>query len=285
MNPGTVSKILWHFTGGPEWNVDLNKQNTKPKDQLQAYKILKQILHSKHLKLSSYDEHVKIVIPKISYYDWKEKKKIIRENVRKKITSSKVVCLADIPLQHLGYHAETYEKFAIGFHREAALKSNFNPVFYTLDTSNIVNSIYSGVESVNSIDFDKISSAIEDIESEVGKIQNIIEESKINDYDADDIISSVQDIHFEIDGFVSSKKDTLNSFANFVAFVKTFEVKQFNSIYCEREWRSLKQFNFQTDDIAMIVLPKMNGYYEDLINSKLIPNNIPIIPWEDIIEH
>ncbi|WP_170061738.1 hypothetical protein [Nonlabens arenilitoris] len=44
MNPGTVSKILWHFTGGPLWNEILNKQENQPKPVELSYDILIKIL-------------------------------------------------------------------------------------------------------------------------------------------------------------------------------------------------------------------------------------------------
>jgi hypothetical protein len=39
--------------------------------------------------------------------------------------------LADIPVAHLSYHAHRYGKAAIGFHRDAAIREGFHPVFYT----------------------------------------------------------------------------------------------------------------------------------------------------------
>jgi hypothetical protein len=39
--PGTVSKILWHFTGGPTWNDKTKKQNTSPKPSKNAYRNVK----------------------------------------------------------------------------------------------------------------------------------------------------------------------------------------------------------------------------------------------------
>jgi len=39
ITPGTVSKILWHFTGGPTWNTEKEKQNTTPKPANDAYEV------------------------------------------------------------------------------------------------------------------------------------------------------------------------------------------------------------------------------------------------------
>ena len=36
-SPGTVSKILWHFTGGPRWNDVEKRQEKEPKSIEEAY--------------------------------------------------------------------------------------------------------------------------------------------------------------------------------------------------------------------------------------------------------
>ena len=90
--PGTVSKILWHFTGGPTWNEKKKKQNTSPKPSKDAYKNLISILESKELRVGTYKETVKIIIPKRRRFDFKTKQTIIEENVPVEITSSSV-CL------------------------------------------------------------------------------------------------------------------------------------------------------------------------------------------------
>lgn len=286
MNPGTVSKILWHFTGGPEWDIKLNKQKGEPKPNPKAFEILNAILKSRNLKLSSYNELIKVIIPKSFKYDRETRKRIEVKNVQKQINSSKVVCLADIPIQHLAYHAQRYGKFAIGFHRESAIKNEFNPVFYSLSNTKVVNSIYSGFTTINEIDADQIKDELDDIES---SIYDAIDEIQNNeDYDNSidiDISGNVSAINNEVDDIILAKDQVLESLEDFVAFVKTFEESEMNSIYCEREWRSLKQFNFNYEDIAMIILPRQNGYFQKLIASGLIPTNIPIVPWEDIIEH
>lgn len=75
MNPGTVSKILWHFTGGPIWNEALNKQAEDPKPMELANEILLKILDSKQLRISNYSEVVKVLIPEISVWNQKERKR------------------------------------------------------------------------------------------------------------------------------------------------------------------------------------------------------------------
>jgi hypothetical protein len=42
---GTVSKILWHFTGPPRWNDITREQENHPKPAIEAYQNLQLILH------------------------------------------------------------------------------------------------------------------------------------------------------------------------------------------------------------------------------------------------
>jgi hypothetical protein len=78
----------------------------------------------------------------------------------------------------------------------------------------------------------------------------------------------------------------------FLAFVKTFEEDQFPTIYCEREWRATEVFRFTPADVAMIVLPRdveALPFYEEFVSAAEttlgLPRSIPIVPWEDLIEH
>jgi len=64
---GTVSKILWHFTGGPNWDKNNNRQYSEPKKFNEAFEILKAIIISKELKLSKYNEIVKVSIPEFKF--------------------------------------------------------------------------------------------------------------------------------------------------------------------------------------------------------------------------
>ena len=128
---GTVSKILWHFTGGPKWDTKNNRQLKELKKFDEAYDILKKIINTKHLKMSDYQEVVKVKVPKNIL---SKRNKILKPEyyLDKEIKASPICCLADIPIQHLNYHAERYGKFAIGFHRKSAIKNGFNPVFYII---------------------------------------------------------------------------------------------------------------------------------------------------------
>lgn len=108
--PGTVSRILWHFTGGPP--------ESKKTDE-EAYRALKSILETKSLRATA-REHVK------------QRHGGDGVDLVTKEETATVGCVAEIPIQHLGYHAERYGKFAIGFHRLGLYRAGFRPVIYAL---------------------------------------------------------------------------------------------------------------------------------------------------------
>lgn len=87
-------------------------------------------------------------------------------------------------------------------------------------------------------------------------------------------------------GVVDTARDELKKF---LAFVKTFKQKEFSTIYCEREWRSIKDFPFDLEDIAMIVVPKTEDLFkrfiEEIVPKVHLPRSVPVVPWEDLIEH
>jgi len=284
-SPGTVSRILWHFTGGPAWNEKEKKQNKEPKSAAQAYENLKGILESRELRVGNYKEIVRITIPERRTFNIKTRKVEIEKDARVELTSAPVCCLSDIPIAHLAYHAYRYGKFAIGYHRTAVLGRGFNPVFYTLQNKRIIRSIYEGYGQLESIDFGYINNAIQDIQSDVDEVQS--------EHDIDvDVSSAISDIEMNIDDVETYITDAKDSFKQFLAYIKTFEESEFGTIYCEREWRSTKTYSFEFDDVAMIVLPKKvgrNKYFDYFINRDMdrigIPRTIPVVPWEDLVEH
>jgi len=131
--PGTVSKILWHFTGGPLWDDNLSKQGTKLKPDDQAYEALKSILSSRELQVGKYKEIVKIILPIKHHYNIPTKTFDEIKDLPITINSRPVCCVTDIPIQHLAYPALRFGKMAIGFYREAIVRTGFNPVLYTLE--------------------------------------------------------------------------------------------------------------------------------------------------------
>lgn len=54
----------------------------------------------------------------------------------------------------------------------------------------------------------------------------------------------------------------------------------------------MRQYEFKIDDLAMIVLPKIvdkTQYYKNVVERLApnlgIPRRIPIVPWDDLVEH
>ena len=281
--PGTVSKILWHFTGGPKWNDKTKRQATTRKPPRDAYTNLRSILESRELRLGSYTETVRVVIPEKKIFNRDTRKFETKRNVPAKIDSAPVCCLSDIPAAHLGYHAYRYGEFAIGFHRKSVLRHGFNPVFYSLEHTGVVRSIYEGFSELEIVDPWGITSAAEEIESAVADIE---EEVEI------DVSSSLMEIESEAEFLADTVSSARESLREFVAFVKTFQENEFSTIYCEREWRALKSYEFSYEDLAMIVLPRRVGrttYFEDFIRTSAprlkLPRSVPIVPWEDFVEH
>jgi hypothetical protein len=286
LSPGTVSKILWHFTGGPTWNTKTKRQSKSPKPAAKAYKNLKSILRTKELRLGTYKEVVRVILPEHKKFNPETKKVEVKKNVPVHIESSSICCLSDIPAAHLRYHAYRYGKFAVGFHRNAIIRAGFNPVFYTLQDTPIVRSIYEGFSSLEFADPYVIRDAASSIESQVSDVE------VDNDYIDIDVSNEVYEIEYEVHSLETYISNARQSLEDFVAFVKTFDRSQFSTIYCEREWRSTRQYNFDINDVAMIVLPKAVGeiqYFKNFVEKvapKLkLPRRIPIVPWDDLVEH
>jgi len=281
--PGTVSKILWHFTGGPSWNEKERKQSTSPKPAAEAYKSLRSILQSQELRLGAYTEIVRVVIPEQRGFNRETGQVEVRRNVPATISAAPVCCLSDIPAARLGYHAYRYGKFAIGFHRSAAVWHGFNPVFYSLEHTGVVRSIYDGFSQLEIVDPSAIISAVDEIQQAVIDVEDKVEI---------DVGFQLLDIEAEagsLSDTVSAARETLREF---VAFVKTFQDDEFATIYCEREWRALKPYKFSYDDLAMIVVPRSVGkrkYFSDFVEEIAprlkLPRTVPIVPWEDLVEH
>jgi hypothetical protein len=284
-NPGTVSTILWHFTGGPKWNNEKNRQEKKPKPDADALNGLIGILTSGHLRLGGYREVVSVIVPKYRSYNLEKKKFITEKNKRVTIETSPVCCLADIPLMHLGYHANRYGKFAIGFHRDAAISAGFNPVFYTLENQQVVQNYQVANAKLRSIYvegiIDELESASSDLEGNISDL-NLRDEDAPPEVDFSSVASDLDSLKDDVEAIEESIGEALS-------FVKTFKKSEFSSIYCEREWRSLKQFDFTYDDVAFIVLPKKGGVHKKFVETYAktlkIPDTIPIVPWEYLLEH
>ncbi|EIR1601446.1 hypothetical protein NMR69_003586 [Vibrio cholerae] len=279
MRPGTVSKVLWHFTGGPKWDSTTSKQLDELKPVMSSYDALKSILTSTELRVGNYQEIVKVMLPEKRKYNFETHQDEIQKDVPITVKSMPVCCVADIPLQHLAYHAKRYGKIAIGFRREAILKAGFNPVMYTLHNSLLLNSIYAGYDAINDVDPTGIETEVESVSEEVDR--------KLEEHGIDDYID-FSGPEFEIKYAKKAQAKVENSYSQFLAYIKTFDSSEFDSIYCEREWRSTSNFSFSLDDIALIVLPaEQEGFdfYSDFLKTFTLPRNITVARWEDLVEH
>lgn len=277
--PGTVSKILWHFTGGPLWDDETNKQLKELKPAVDGYEALRAILASKKLRVGQYHEIVRIIVPEKRLYDLETKKIKILKDHPVTVKSKPVCCVADIPLQHIDYHSNRYGKIAIGFHRESIVKAGFNPVMYTLEDTSLLNSIYQGYSSVDDVYPDSAQSEIEFLQMEIDTL--------IDDNDLDECVDT-SNMSSELDWIEDAHNKINESFQNFLAYIKTFDTSEFDSIYCEREWRSTNNFAFTPDDIAIIVLPREQEgehFYERFLNEVDLPKSLTVACWEDLIEH
>ena len=280
--PGTVSKILWHFTGGPHWDTKTNKQLKKLKSATDGYSALKNIIKSKELRVGNYQEIFNVVVPKKRSYNLKTREIDILKDHLVTVKSKEVCCVADIPLQHIAYHSNRYGKIAIGFHRDSIIKAGFNPVFYTLEDTSLLNEIYEGHDSLD-------DASTFDAENEVDSSQSEID-SLLEDCETDKFVD-LSGIQSALDYIQSSHHTIKKSFETFIAYIKTFDTSEFDTIYCEREWRSTSNFKFTLDDIAIIVLPKKQegeegeDFYKKFLDEVDLPRTITVACWEDLVEH
>ncbi|MCU1335924.1 MAG: hypothetical protein JWO19_1505 [Bryobacterales bacterium] len=279
--PGTVSKILWHFTGGPRWNDKKQRQQVNPKKPGDAYAALVSILQTRTLRLGQYHELVKAQYL-VRSVDLKTKAKRL-ESREALFKSAPVCCLADIPIAHLAYHSHRYGKFAIGFHRRAIVKHKFSPVFYSLHDSAPLQAIRRSISAVESINDDADHKAwdVSSFERQAACIEG---------HPIDDNAGDLSDFESAFRSIAESAENARNHVSQSLAFVKTFNQTEFSTVYCEREWRSTQEFVFDFSDVAMIVLPRQiadQTFYEDFLRQRRprLPRSIPIVPWEDLVEH
>ncbi len=283
-NPGTVSRVLWHFTGGPKWNDKLQRQENRPKEEKLAFEALCSILKDRTLRVGGYHECINVVLPEATIFDEKKKAFVKKKKHRLSIPTEKVCCVADIPIQHLGYHSTRYGKMAIGFHREAIVRAKFNPVLYTLSTEDLVGSLYGAIATLNSVDSGDLLDAAEAMGDNACL--------ELTCPECDNEINLEDDAHFEtadvesaVDEMLTLSETALEGTKLIASFVKTFDLSEFGTIYCEREWRSISPFKFTWSDVAMILLPRESDFLKKFHSkNQTFPKTIPVIAWEDVVE-
>lgn len=260
--------ILWHFTGGPKWSQSNQRQATKKKTIEEAYKNLCKIYSSKKLLVGDYHELIRV-----------ERRPNLNTNKRENnsiqqqlLHTAKVCCVAEISINQLFDHSKRYGKIAIGFKRESLLSAGFNPVFYTLENKQIASNFYKAQETLSLFDID--ASPLEELQSEIYDIfsRNHIEET----VDIDCSLAGIQDSADEV-------RDALTELENALAFVKTFSEGEFDTIYKEREWRSINDFHFTYSDVAVVLMP--HNYLAKFIKNRKHRSQIKMLSWEEICSY
>jgi Putative abortive phage resistance protein AbiGi, antitoxin len=279
-SPGTVSKILWHFTGGPRWNKRTELQNKKPKPADAAYSALKAILKSKELRLGK-KEQVNLDGVAITVMDRGREEFVDPKYRQARFNSAPVCCLADIPIIHLGYHANRYGKFAIGFHRQAIIDAGFSPVFYQVEQSKTLGMLYAAIYTLSDFCWLNVAKVLEKIN----------EDPMISSLEGNMLARCMPFLQHHLELHSLGRIEAKKGIENLLAYVKTFTLDQFDTIYCEREWRSIAAFKFGFADVAMIVVPKRVRdveYFDPFIEftrTIKLPRRVPIVAWEDLVEH
>ncbi len=165
-----------------------------------------------------------------------------------------VNCLADIPFKDLIVHAKRYGRCAIGFHRNAAIQHGFTPMLYT---------------NQYSPDFQRFMQTRDAIE---------------------DLVAQLKDTE------LSSKIDELLYYLGSIAKAGLLDMAprsddQFdaedpkNNYYYEREWRSIREWNFSAEAVAAVMLPghMLEKFAEDRKARNLkVTAQTAIIPFDMI---
>jgi hypothetical protein len=191
---------------------------------------------------------------------------------------------------HLNYHARRYSRFAIGFHREAAVRHGFNPVFYTVEDAGIIEPIYEGFAALESMELGETIREAARLEADVRGIRVELEDRQWVAV-LRDVENGISDLQSGVAQGLEAAIQGYEGFRKFLGFVKTFDATEFGTVYCEREWRALTTFKFSFEDVAMIVAPRAldeRAYFEELLAATAqlnLPRAIPVVPWEDLIEH
>lgn len=245
-----------------------------------AYTALVSILQSRTLRLGEYHELVKARYsvrksdPKTKETRWEPREATFE--------SASVCCLADIPIAHLSYHSHRYGKFAIGFHRNAVVRHKFSPVFYALHEASPLQSLRRSISSVESI--------AGDAEHKSWEVSTFARGASCENGHPLEDTSEIDDFENAFESIAESAGEARKQLKQSLAFMKTFNRDEFSTVYCEREWRSTREFAFEFSDVAMIVLPRQiadQTYYAEFVKQRQprLPRSIPIVPWEDLVEH
>lgn len=254
IEPGMVSDVLWHFPGGPECRK-ADGENADPSDN-DIFAIFTSILQS-HQLWANCAEQIQITLPHVTTPTGKQ-----LEDVTCSVATSAVGCLAEIPRRYLHYHGQRYGCFGIGFRRDAALKHGFHPVLYTPQSptnAEVITSLWNAHSRLAATHYSAMVELARSLpDSEVINSPNF----------------QLTALCESVDPLITS---LLSSVQRLASFVKTFTEDEFSTVYCEREWRSLDQFNFTDEDVVELVLPKAF-----IANDEHFPASVKVTAWEEL---
>lgn len=166
-----------------------------------------------------------------------------------------VNCLADIPLKDLPLHSMRYGEFAIGFHRKSAIQKHFMPVLYVPQKSGLID-YYLRLRG--------------ELESSVGNISEELAE-KFEQYLL--MLGSVaKPCNFDGNLDDDPARDELHM----------------SNFYYEREWRSIYEWKFTHQDVAMIIVkePAMVEAFTEVLNrgDLTAKKSVPILTFDTIFK-
>lgn len=138
-----------------------------------------------------------------------------------KLAGHPVCCLADIPFKDLHIHAERYKRHALGFHKESVIGNHFQPILYVNQYADFFPRFMQAKA--------ELEAAMNGSETAAKKFEDLMR-----------LLASVM----KSGDLKSNPVDNPD-----------WDQLQTNNFYYEREWRSLHDWNFTPDDLALIVLP------------------------------
>lgn len=258
-----ISKELTHFVG-------------KGKDETEQFNILAKIISSGRLK-----PHANYVPPngRISM------PMLIRNISKNELYLPSIVCFCDIPFEDIEIHMQKYSRFGLSFKKEFLIKQGATPVFYVSKKTYIdlfgmnisedtdskegnLSIIWDNVVAMFGISTSDLLRAAAfkdkklDIEKEKEKSKEDISLFRIKG-PKPNVAIPFED--FEIVGSQFTLRDEvlIRTFLSLHVFnfLKFFYASKSDddpeNYYLEREWRVLGHVEFNIDNIATVIIPKL----------------------------
>ena len=189
------------------WNAE-NRQEKDAKPIEDAYAALIGILESRELRIGQYKEVVNVIVPHLRNWDPKTTQMVMQYNVPKTLISAPICCLADIPIMHLNYHADRYGKIAVGFHRDAAIRAGFSPVFYQHNSA-VLQEIYYGFAELDDASGSSLENDISNLGSDIDQLE--CEEGHSVDGDGSSMVGDLEGQANVIESAVAAANHSFNT--------------------------------------------------------------------------